>query len=300
MDARVEIRPKDLCAADVVRKALESFDGYGRCIPSQAVAPFLKWAGGKRWLMPIANALSELNQSVYFEPFLGSGAMFFGFRPERAVLNDANAELIETYQALRDNPDSVLSALKKHSAAHREKDYYYKVRASRPQKAHTRAARFIYLNRTCWNGLYRVNLQGHFNVPKGTKDNVLMEVDNFDLISKTLLNAVLYSGDFESIIDMAGSGDLVFADPPYTVRHQYNGFVKYNEKLFSWEDQERLAGALVRAKDRGAHILCTNADHASIRELYGSEFDLVPVTRYSAISSVGTSRGKYAEIIITG
>lgn len=262
------------------------------------VLPFLKWAGGKRWLMPLAHQLREVPFRSYFEPFLGSGAMFFALAPKSAVLSDVNIDLIEAYRALRENACAVERELIKHHRFH-DSDYYYDIRASKPRTPHTRAARFIYLNRTCWNGLYRVNRQGQFNVPKGTKENVLLDSDNFCEIGKRLESVSLRSGDFEKTIEKAGAGDLIFTDPPYTVRHQYNGFVKYNEQLFSWDDQVRLKTALVLAKNRGAKIICTNADHASIRELYEPDFDLFPVDRYSAISGLSTSRGKYAELIIT-
>lgn len=263
------------------------------------VLPFLKWAGGKRWLMPLAQQLAGEKIRTYFEPFVGSGAMFFALQPTKAVLSDFNEELIHTYKAVQSDWQAVFSELRRHHRNHNS-DYYYQVRSSSPRATHTQAARFIYLNRTCWNGLYRVNLNGVFNVPIGTKTNVLLETDDFEAVAARLNNASLQSGDFEHVIDKAGKGDLVFADPPYTVRHQFNGFVKYNEKLFSWSDQERLMKALLRAKSRGARILCTNADHQSVRELYGNDFSLTPVSRYSAISGEKNSRGKYAELIIAG
>lgn len=261
--------------------------------------PFLKWAGGKRWLMPLAQQLSTEKIKTYYEPFVGSGAMFFALQPAKAVLADFNQELIHTYKAIRNDWQAVFSELRRHHRNH-SSDYYYKIRSSNPRTPHTQAARFIYLNRTCWNGLYRVNLEGVFNVPIGTKTNVVLDTDDFEAVASLLKKTSLQTGDFERVIGKAGKGDLIFADPPYTVRHQFNGFVKYNEKLFSWSDQERLMKALLRAKARGAKILCTNADHHSVRELYGNDFSLTPVNRYSAISGKKTTRGKYAELIITG
>lgn len=274
----------------------ESNSGLDR---HRSLLPFLKWAGGKRWLMPLAQQLATEKIKTYYEPFVGSGAMFFALHPKSAVLSDFNEELIHTYKAIRSDWQAVSSELRRHHRNH-STDYYYQIRSSNPRTPHTQAARFIYLNRTCWNGLYRVNLDGVFNVPIGTKTKVVLDSDDFQAVASLLKKVSLHSGDFERIIDKAGKGDLVFADPPYTVRHQFNGFVKYNEKLFSWSDQERLMRALVRAKSRGAKILCTNADHHSVRELYGDEFSLNPVSRYSAISGEKKSRGKYAELIITG
>lgn len=288
-----------LIANGLKMAASEALMGESVSSASKAeLLPFLKWAGGKRWLMPLAHQLRDVSFQYYFEPFLGSGAMFFALAPKSAVLSDVNVDLIDTYHALRDDPCAVERELIKHHRSHAS-EYYYQIRASRPRKPHTRAARFIYLNRTCWNGLYRVNRKGEFNVPKGTKEKVLLDSDDFIETGKRLESALLCSGDFEKTIDKAGAGDLIFSDPPYTVRHQYNGFVKYNEQLFSWDDQVRLKSALVSAKNRGAKIICTNADHKSIRDLYGSDFELFAVNRYSAISGSSTSRGKYAELIIT-
>ncbi|WP_261503540.1 DNA adenine methylase, partial [Burkholderia multivorans] len=161
-------------------------------------------------------------------------------------------------------------------------------------------ARFIYLNRTCWNGLYRVNKNGQFNVPIGTKSNVLLDTDDWPTVSAALRQAKLLVSDFEPIIDQAKRNDIVFADPPYTVKHNNNGFVKYNENIFAWQDQIRLRDALLRAKKRGAHIFCTNADHISIREIYEDHFTVTSVARGSVISGKADSRGKTSELLITG
>ncbi|MDF2817157.1 MAG: Modification methylase DpnIIA [Stenotrophomonas rhizophila] len=259
--------------------------------------PFLKWAGGKRWLMNLAKEIREEGVGTYYEPFVGSGAMFFAINPKAAILNDSNADLMDAYRALKADHGSVVRLLRRHHRQH-STEYYYAVRASAPRSSHGRAARFIYLNRTCWNGLYRVNRNGDFNVPKGTKTKVLLDTDNFALVSSRLSGVTLCNGDFECVIARAGAGDFVFADPPYTVRHQYNGFIKYNEKLFTWDDQVRLRDCLLAAANRGARVVCTNADHHSIRELYGSGFELHGVSRYSAIAGSTKFRGKYAELII--
>lgn len=275
----------------------EEGGGRGRMsLGSLGVLPFLKWAGGKRWLMPLAMELQGHCKGQYIEPFLGSGAMYFGLRPERALLSDRNSELIETYRAIADDWRKVRLRLAEHDRAHCA-EYYYKVRSSSPTSAAGRAAKFIYLNRTCWNGLYRVNKKGVFNTPIGTKSRATLETDDFESVSELLRTACLSDGDFESQIDRASQGDFVFADPPYTVRHQYNGFIKYNEQLFSWADQERLRAALYRAKNRGAVVMCTNADHASVRELYQGDFRVFSLSRYSAIAGAGGTRGKYAEIV---
>lgn len=266
---------------------------------SSGVLPFLKWAGGKRWLMPLAKELSAHCTGLYIEPFLGSGAMYFGLRPSRAILSDSNVELIETYRAIATEWRDVVKKLLAHDRLH-SPDYYYKIRASKPTSPSGKAARFIYLNRTCWNGLYRVNRAGVFNTPIGTKKRAVLDSDDFESVARLLSQSIICAGDFESSIDQAGAGDLIFADPPYTVRHQFNGFIKYNEQLFSWADQERLRNSLLRAKERGAIVMCTNADHASIRELYAGDFNIIPLSRYSAIAGSGGSRGNYAEVLAVG
>jgi len=261
------------------------------------VKPFLKWAGGKRWFVAKHAELLPKQFNRYIEPFLGSGAVFFHLQPEWALLGDSNGELIATYIALKENWSLVYRHLEEHQIRH-SREYYYSIRNSQPENPVSCAARFIYLNRTCWNGLYRVNQSGVFNVPKGTKSSVIFEDDSFDRISEALQGAELHSCDFEELIDMAKDGDLVFVDPPYTVRHNHNAFIKYNEKLFSWADQERLALALKRAKNRGASVVSTNANHQSVRDLYLDTFKTLVVSRNSLISSKVETRTKYEELII--
>ena len=159
----------------------------------------------------------------------------------------------------------------------------------------------LYLNRVCFNGIYRVNRRGEFNVPVGTKTRVVLPTDDFPAASRLLGKAEIVQGGFSTVIRNAGDGDFVFSDPPYTVRHNNNGFIKYNEILFSWLDQVSLADELIGAKERGARILCTNANHASVRELYeGKGFKLSVVSRYSSISASAAKRGYYEELLIQG
>lgn len=263
-----------------------------------AVAPFLKWAGGKRWFIQRHSSLFPENYGRYIEPFLGGGAVYFYLQPRRAILSDINPDLVAAYRGIRDNWKGVVRSLAYHARAHSDA-YYYSLRDKSPRQLVPRASRMIYLNRTCFNGIYRVNLNGKFNVPRGSKEDVLYESDNFEEMSRLLQGAELRQADFESVVDEAISGDLVFADPPYTVRHNLNGFIKYNEKLFSWQDQERLAAALVRARDRGAHVVSTNANHASVRELYREHgFLLRTTSRFSSISAASDSRRQFEELII--
>lgn len=258
--------------------------------------PFLKWAGGKRWFVSNYSEFIPRKFNRYIEPFLGSGAVYFFLRPPKAILGDSNRELIETYEALKENWESVYELLKKHQKNH-SPSYYYHMRKDRPHSLCGRAARFIYLNRTCWNGLYRVNKKGEFNVPIGTRSKVIFEDDDFKAISSLLKNASLYACDFEELIDKAEMGDFIFVDPPYIGGHKNNSFIKYNEKLFSWEDQKRLLQALVRARERGAVILGTNASHKSILDLYRSHFRTSVISRTSAISSRVSSRKRIEELV---
>lgn len=260
--------------------------------------PFLKWAGGKRWLTESHLNIFPESYKNYYEPFLGSGAVFFALQPIKSTLSDLNSELIETYCAIKEDWTKVFERLEAHHKKH-SKDYYYKVRSSKPRTAHTRAARFIYLNRTCWNGLYRVNLKGEFNVPIGTKQNAILPTDDFKLLSDNLKNSCLLTGDFETTIDLAEGGDLLFVDPPYTVKHNLNGFVKYNEKIFSWEDQIRLSECLKRAASRGCKIIATNAYHPAVTELYEEHFNINALDRHSVIAASSTYRGRYEELLIT-
>ena len=264
----------------------------------QSCQPFLKWAGGKRWLFAKYAHVLPTNYKTYIEPFLGGGAMFFGLQPTRAILSDLNPELIATYRAIKKNWHEVRTALKRHHGRHTP-NYYYRMRSKTIADPIERAARFVYLNRTCWNGLYRVNKQGAFNVPVGTKTSVCLSSDDFEHVHSLLRHARLISSDFEQVIAMAGSGDFVFADPPYTTLHSNNGFVKYNEKLFAWADQVRLHSCLLRAQQRGATVVATNADHSSIRDLYSGTFHVRALRRASVIASDSKYRQDIGELLIT-
>ncbi|HTI61204.1 Dam family site-specific DNA-(adenine-N6)-methyltransferase [Mucilaginibacter sp.] len=261
--------------------------------------PFLKWAGGKRWLVNRDTGLLPQNNGFnrYIEPFLGSGAVFFHVQPRNGILSDLNSDLINSYTIIRDCWEDLLEILIKYDKRH-SKEFYYKIRASRPKSQINKAARFIYLNRTCWNGLYRVNKKGEFNVPIGTKTKVLLSEDNFAEVSHILQNVEIEVCDFERSIDKANEGDFVFVDPPYTVKHNLNGFVKYNETIFTWGDQERLKNAILRAQKRGAEILLLNANHQSIKTLYNGIGNTTTLDRASVIAGNPLSRGTYSELAI--
>jgi DNA adenine methylase len=261
------------------------------------VPPFLKWAGGKRWLVGSGLSFMPKEYNNYLEPFLGSGALFFSARPKGSVLADINLDLIETYNAIKTDWKNVDLCLRKHAKLHGD-TYYYKVRASTPRKPYSKAARFIYLNRTCWNGLYRVNLKGEFNVPKGTKENVLLESDDFEAVSDSLKSSKIKCQDFQTTIRSAREGDFVYVDPPYTVKHNTNGFLKYNEKIFSWDDQVCLRDVIEEASNRGVQFTISNANHSSIHELYKDIADITFANRKSVISGDPKYRGQTSELII--
>ncbi|RYY78912.1 MAG: Dam family site-specific DNA-(adenine-N6)-methyltransferase [Moraxellaceae bacterium] len=261
--------------------------------------PFLAWTGGKRWLVKVAPELLDIPfHGRYIEPFLGGGSFFYSIKPAYSILGDSNRDLIITYNAIKNYHKEVVRLLKFHHNNH-SKSYYYLVRDQIFKDDLEIAAQFIYLNRTCFNSIYRVNLKGKFNVPIGTKNKVIQDNDKWDEWSKALQSSKLVWGDFEQLVDESTDGDLLFLDPPYTVRHNNNGFIKYNEILFSWADQERLAKAANRARKRGVKIIITNANHESIRELYCNDFSVKEISRYSSIAANSVNRNRYEELIIT-
>ncbi|WDR05102.1 Dam family site-specific DNA-(adenine-N6)-methyltransferase [Devosia rhodophyticola] len=260
--------------------------------------PFLKWAGGKRWLVDRTDFRLPPYSGRYIEPFLGGGAVFFSHRPKLAILSDANPRLIEVYKVIRSDWTSLIDLLEIDHNLH-SKDYYYSRRSERPTTEVERAAQFIYLNRSCWNGLYRVNQRGEFNVPIGTKSWILSSADDFGSTAKALAQVELVATDFEETVNRAVNGDLIFADPPYTVAHNFNGFVKYNESIFSWDDQIRLKNSLIRAASRGVTIRLTNADHPSVRSLYNEVADIQVMDRRSVISGQSHGRNKTTELLIS-
>lgn len=260
--------------------------------------PFLKWPGGKRWLFSGSPFLVPNYTGTYIEPFLGGGAVFFRLQPNSALLSDTNERLIELYMVIRDQFDELSVRLKEHSVRHC-RDYYYELRAKEFVDPSDRAAQFLYLNRTCWNGLYRVNKQGKFNVPIGTKNTVIFPTDDFLGWSTSLKRASLTVEDFEPIIDSAHPEDFLFVDPPYAVKKDLSGFLKYNNKTFGWEDQLRLREALSRAHARGVQFAMTNAYHQSILDLYKDFENKEKLQRYSVIAGNPKGRFRSNELLIT-
>ena len=259
--------------------------------------PFLRWPGGKRWLVKdIFSTIQNIKFNRYIEPFLGGGAVFFALRPENAILSDLNTDLIITYNVVKAQVEDLIVELKTFQV---DRDSYYAIRNACPESPLARAARFLYLNRTAFAGMYRVNKKGAFNVPygEGRKVDILWEKKMLHNASILLQNVEVIESDFESIIDRASLNDLVYCDPTYTVAHNNNGFIRYNEKVFSWNDQVRLAEAASRAVSRGATVIISNAAHSSIAELYNPDAART-VSRFSCISCKGTGRKPVDEFLI--
>jgi DNA adenine methylase len=268
---------------------------------SAAAACFLKWAGGKRQLLPeIGKHISADFAGRYFEPFLGGGAVFFDLMTTmapRSYLGDVNAELIATYTAVRDDVEGVISALHAHAREHSEKNYYA-VRAQRMRSGASVAARMIYLNRTCFNGLYRVNKAGRFNVPVGKYTNpTICDAENLRACSRVLRDAELVCADFASVLAVAKSGDLVYLDPPYVPASETGDFTKFTAAGFGPADQERLVGVARRLKETGVQVLLSNADLPAVRVLYAG-FEMRAVKARRNINSKGGKRGAVGELLI--
>jgi len=269
--------------------------GAPKASRNQKIDPLLKWPGGKRALLRNLLALVPGQFGRYFEPFLGGGALFFALRPHEAFLSDLNKELIECYVAVRDYPEQVIQHLRSWPNS---RHVYYSVRRSSPRSTTRRAARLIYLSTLAFNGIFRVNRQGKFNVPYGHKTHVdVVQPGKICATSKVLKSALLKHCDFEEAVKPARMGDLLYFDPPYTVAHGTNGFRKYNSRIFSWNDQIRLAAIVHRLADRGCHVIVSNACHDSVRDLY-ADFKQVSISRVSRVSASSDARRIVHELII--
>jgi DNA adenine methylase len=263
--------------------------------PSQV--PFLKWAGGKRWLCSAIQQFLPFKFGRYFEPFLGGAAIFFHLAPSRATLSDTNEELVNAYVQVRDSLPAVIEGL---NTLRVNKRTYLRVRRNMPSESIDRAVRFIYLNKTAFNGLYRVNRNGDFNVPfAGNQGRSVFDDAGITSAAKLLAGCTIISQDFGSAFSQAQAGDLIFCDPPYTVRHNNNGFIRYNEALFSWDDQRRLATAAHEAVQRGVYVLVSNAQHQSLRRLY-HRFAVSTLSRACCMAGDPGRRGTTSEHLFVG
>jgi DNA adenine methylase len=256
--------------------------------------PFLRWTGGKRLLADRIRAHIPDSYGRYIEPFAGSGAVFFATAPRRATLGDLSPELTNAYEAIRDDVDGVIEWLK---CQRQTEAAYYRIRALTGLPRVERAARFIYLNRTAFNGIWRVNRHGQFNVPYGFRPRPdLVDGPGLRAASRALKGIRVITGDFELTLRHAKSGDVVYADPPYTMAHSSNGFRKYNEILFSWADQQRLARVLNRLAAQQVRIVVSNSDHVDVMKLY-PEFRPIMIDRYSSIAGKSSARGVFREAL---
>jgi DNA adenine methylase len=260
--------------------------------------PFLKWPGGKRWAAErIAALVSSHLTGRYYEPFLGGGAVFFRLRPRIATLGDVNSDLIAAYKAVRSNHKEIVKRLQGLPVA---KSVYDEVRTWKPRGPLERAVRFLYLNRTAFGGIYRLNRAGNFNVPYGGGQRtpaILWESALIEDAAAALANVTLRACDFALVMRHATEGDVVYCDPTYTVAHENNGFLRYNERNFSWTDQMRLAVAARAARARGAVIIISNAHHASVRALYSGETRRT-LERMSCVSTEPEHRRQVKETLV--
>lgn len=257
---------------------------------SKPTRPVLKWAGGKTQLLERLLKKVPRQFNKYIEPFVGGGALFFYLHPQQSVIADINPELINLYISLRDNVQGVINALWLYR---NEESVFYGVRKIdwhdlEPCQA---AARTIYLNKTCFNGLYRVNKKGQFNVPFGKYKNPnILNAEQLNLASQSLRGAVIKQGDYLSILrEFAGSGDFVFLDPPYLPVGKYSDFKRYTKEQFHETDHRKLADEMNRLVNIGCTVVLTNSNHPLVEEIFrGYEIEVVPTKRH--ISCHGDNR----------
>jgi DNA adenine methylase len=265
---------------------------------STAVIPFLRWAGGKRWLAPyLAPVITQVLNGRYIEPFLGSGSMFFAVGPQKATLSDLNIELIEIYRQVASHPRLLERRL---AAMPVNKRTYYRVRASHPTWKIERAIRFIYLNRTCFGGIHRTNQDGDFNVPYGGGSRTPEVLYRDHLLAKCsqLLSSPgveLIAGDFERRLDLATGGDVIFCDPTYRAAGR-GRFDRYGPQVFSWADQIRLARQAVSAQSRGVTVLVMNADEPEVESLYPGAL-VMRVEKAKAIGNKAKTSAPHREVL---
>lgn len=270
--------------------------------------PFLKWAGGKRQLLAEIRKYIPEEIDRYYEPFIGAGAVLFDLQPKQAIVNDINLELVNVYKMIKDNAEALIEELKKHAEGNNS-DYFYEMRnLDRDEETYAelssveKAARMIYLNKTCFNGLYRVNSKGQFNVPFG-------KYKNPQIVNESVLRAVhhylssndvtIWNRDFAEVVAEAKKGDFVYFDPPYDPVSQTSSFTSYSLDGFNREDQLRLRDLCVELDGRGCNFLLSNSATDFIKEIYaekGFHIEIVSATRN--INSVGAKRGKIDEVLV--
>lgn len=265
---------------------------------SISASPFLKWVGGKSQLLNELQKYIPESYNKYIEPFVGGGALFFNLSPETAIINDSNEELINAYKVVRDDVDELIDLL---SAYSYEKDFYYAMRAKSPTGLSKieRAARIIYLNKTCFNGLYRVNKKNEFNVPMGRYSNPrICDEEKLIAASKALQNTVIECADYKEVLTKyASRGDLVYIDPPYHPISNYSDFKRYTKEFFYKEDQVILRDFIRELKTKGCFVIASNSHCDFILDLY-KDFDVKVVSAKRYINKIAERRNSINEVII--
>ncbi len=267
------------------------------------IPSIVKWAGGKSQLLSQFDKFFPERIDCYIEPFLGSGAVFFyvkhRFNPKKIILSDINEELINSYIVVRDKVDELIGILKKHKERHC-KEYYYKIRVldSTTLTDVENAARFIYLNKTCFNGLYRVNSKGKFNVPIGSYKNPgILKEDILREANKMLQGVELKVMPFEEVLDFATKRAFIYLDPPYYPLTKTSSFTAYTKKVFLEEEQKKLAELFKKLDKMGCKLMLSNSDHPFIRNLY-KEFRQESVFAKRLINCDATKRGHITELVV--
>lgn len=275
--------------------------------------PVMKWAGGKRQILSYLKQIipsDVLAGHTYYEPFVGGGSVFLSLAHDRAVVNDSNPELVNVYVQMRDNPDEIIELLKEHKKRHC-RDYYYEIRDwdrdehFYERDAIVRAARTIYLNRTCFNGLYRVNRSGYFNVPLGsyTSPQIVRELQIKEISEYLNNNDIqILCGDFEEAVANAKQGDVVYLDPPYDYDDDCaEGFVRYTADQFSREELYRLGTVCDNLLERGCYIVISNNDTECVREVFSlDKYVHFPILGRRMINNTSEKRHGVDEVIILG
>ncbi|WEV37465.1 DNA adenine methylase [Lactobacillus sp. ESL0677] len=275
-----------------------------------ALRPITKWVGGKRQLLPKLHSLMpssyDIDSNTYFEPFLGGGAMLFSLAPKKAVINDLNADLINLYRVVRDEPEELLKLLKEHQA-NNSKEYYLKVRAEDRNENFSnltkveKAARLLYMLKVDFNGMYRVNSKGQFNVPYGRyKNPKIADYENIMTVSEYLSKkgVEIYQENYSEAVQKAEKGDLVYFDPPYIPLSETANFTSYTSEGFNNKDQEQLRDLFFKLSNSGVNVMLSNSDTPKTREMY-AKANIHEVQANRAINSNAKKRGKIGELIIT-
>lgn len=255
--------------------------------------PFVKWAGGKRQIVDILIKEIPTEFNTYIEPFVGGGALLFELLPKKAIINDVNSELINAYLVIKNFPERLIKSLKNHK---NEEEYYYKIRALDPNKLSPveRASRFIYLNKTCFNGLYRENSSGQFNVPFGKyKTPKIVDEENIRIVSEYLNTAdiTILNSDYKKVCKLAKKGDFVYLDPPYYPLSKTSSFTKYTRYDFTEKDQKELAEIFKKLDRKGCYVLLSNSNTEFIKNLYRG-YEIKEIQANRAINSKAEGRKK--------